>query len=57
MKNVEVLARWIGGHYYNCDFRPVPLCEFLVTNVFKLFFFGFDSRIQLWIQRIIDFDN
>lgn len=40
MKNVEVLARWIGGHYYNCDFRPIPLCEFLVTNVFKLLFLG-----------------
>ena len=33
MKNVELLARWIRGHYYNCDFRPVPLCEFMVSDV------------------------
>ena len=33
MKNVDLLARWIGGHFYNCEFRPVPLCEYLVTDV------------------------
>jgi hypothetical protein len=33
MKNVEVLAQWVGGHYYNCNFRPVPLCEYLVSEV------------------------
>jgi hypothetical protein len=37
MKNVAVLAKWIGGHYYNCDFRPIPLCEYLVNNVPVLF--------------------
>jgi len=33
MKNVEILARWINGHFYDCDFRPIPLCEFLVSEV------------------------
>ena len=36
MKNVEVLACWIGGHYFNSDFRPVPLCEYLVSDVLPL---------------------
>lgn len=33
MKNVKLLARWINGHFYDCDFRPVPLQEYLVCNV------------------------
>jgi replicative superfamily II helicase len=57
MKNVDVLARWIGGHYYNCDFRPIPLCEFLVTNVFILLFCEVDIRTRSWILRTILFDN
>jgi hypothetical protein len=37
MKNVDVLGKWIDGSYYNCDYRPIPLCEYMVFNV-HLFF-------------------
>ena len=33
MTNVQLLARWINGHYYDSEFRPVPLRDYLVCNV------------------------
>src|ERR1700731_2802665 len=33
MKNVEVLGKWIDGSYYNCEYRPIPLYEYIVSNV------------------------
>ncbi|TGZ83491.1 P-loop containing nucleoside triphosphate hydrolase protein [Ascodesmis nigricans] len=30
LANVDVMAKWLRAHFYNCTFRPIPLAEHIV---------------------------